>query len=262
MNTVPSIQLSNVWVRFGERIVLEDIHLSVEPKTIMTIVGPNGSGKTTLLNVLLGFVQPNRGSVHVLGQEPKQLHGQGLIGYLAQASRADYQFPIRVRDVVALSRYATKRPFHYLNLEDHRAIDAALDIVDMESHLDEHFGSLSGGQKQRVLIARALAMHPKILLLDEPSTGLDAVAQEQFYCILQNLRDELGLTIVMVSHDVGAVSGFTDQVACLNRKLHFHGAPGEGIPPEALEVVFGKNIQFVYHSPECQTCAKRSNTST
>jgi zinc transport system ATP-binding protein len=128
----------------------------------------------------------------------------------------------------------------------------------MEQFSQHHFGSLSSGQKQRILIARALAINPTMLILDEPATGLDAVAQDSFYHLLTALRDSEGLTIIMVSHDIGSVSLFVDKIACLNRKIHFHGAPAKCIESqETMEAVFGKNVQFLFHDKNCETCTRK-----
>ncbi len=258
MNPEIAISLDHVWVRYDHRIVLENINLNVLNKEIVSIVGPNGGGKTTLLNTILGFKEPFKGKVSVFGVDPQDIEKNGMIGYLPQSSPHDIQFPVRVFDVVAMSRYGRKAFLRRLDVEDRELIEDSLKKVEMIDFQYHHFGSLSGGQKQRVLIARALALQPKILILDEPSTGLDSVAQDRFYQILQKLRIDERLTILMVSHDIGAVSGVVDQIACLNKKIHFHGNPKEGIPSEALSEVFGRNVHFVLHDKDCETCGKRS----
>jgi zinc transport system ATP-binding protein len=155
-----------------------------------------------------------------------------------------------------MSRYGRKRGLEWLDECDHEIIEAALDRIGMLDHKNDHFGSLSGGQRQRVLIARALALKPKILILDEPSTGLDVVAQDRFYKILQTIRDEESMTILVVSHDIGAVSSVVDHIACLNRKIHFHGKPHDRSPLDALDKVFGKHVHFLMHDETCETCEK------
>ncbi len=252
-----AIDIQDVHVKFGNRTILEDITLQVMPENIVSIVGPNGCGKTTLLKTILGLIKPDQGVVKIWNMRPAEAVKKGWIGYLPQNSQSMHQLPVRARDVVAMSRYSKKGLLQRLNTEDHTIIQKSLDLVDMTQHQNVHFGSLSGGQKQRVLIARALALQPKLLILDEPSTGLDTVAQDHFYEILCCLRDREKLTIFMVSHDIGVVSGIVDQIACLNRKIHFHGNPQEQIPSEALEKVFGQNIHFIVHDQHCQTCEKR-----
>ncbi len=253
----PIILLQDVWVRYNHQTVLEDITLAIYPCEIVSIVGPNGSGKTTLINTILGFIEPYKGAVTVFDKNPSTMKQNGQIGYLPQSVEVDPKFPINVFDVVSMTRYALKSLNTRLTGKDREIVMQCLEKVEMEKLIHHHFGTLSGGQKQRVLIARALALQPKMLILDEPSTGLDAVAQDRFYHLLQKLRDKEDLTILMVSHDIGAVSGIVDQIACLNRKIHFHGKPEDCIPSEALERVFGKNVHFVLHDKNCEMCEKR-----
>lgn len=137
--------------------------------------------------------------------------------------------------------------------EDRSAVEKALRDMHITELENVPFRSLSGGQKQRVLIARALAMEPEILILDEPSTGLDMVSQEDFYGILQHLKTERGMAILMVSHDIGVVSRTVDRIACLNRQIHYHG-PGDQLPESVFEETFGRNVQVLVHNPDCITC--------
>lgn len=252
------ISLKNVWVKYDQVTVLEDINLSVNEKEIVSIVGPNGGGKTTLLNTIIGFKEPFRGDVSVFDENPTKTERSGIIGYLPQVSEYDRSFPVNVFDVVALTRHARKSFGRKLNRMDKNIILSALENVGMADYKDHHFGSLSGGQQHRVLIARALAGEPRLLVLDEPSTGLDAVAQDAFYHTLHRIRDEQDITIIMVSHDIGTVSSVVDQIACLNKKIHFHGKPEGGIPSDALEETFGKHVHFLVHDEHCRTCEKRS----
>jgi zinc transport system ATP-binding protein len=127
----------------------------------------------------------------------------------------------------------------------------------MAEHADKPFGVLSGGQKQRVNIARALASKPKLLVLDEPSTGVDSVAQEDFYELLAKFRNELGISVIMVSHDIGAITSHADRVACLNRQLHYHGEPESCFTSEMTQKVFGKEHKFIVHDSKCITCFQR-----
>lgn len=249
----PVISLQNVWVRYNNNVILEDVSLSVNEGEIVSIVGPNGSGKSTLLRTMMGFKEPYRGTVTVLGRPPQKAP-RGSIGYLPQKSAVDFTMPVNVFDVVAMARYAGKSMFERLTGQDRERISEVLRQVEMADKTGHHFGSLSEGQKQRVMIARALAVQPKILLLDEPSTGLDALAQDNFYQMLLSLRTSLNLAIVMVSHDIGTVSSIVDRLACLKTRLHFHGSPGECLSDESLSQVFGKNVYYVKHNKECDGC--------
>lgn len=247
------ISLQNVWARYDGSVVLEDVSLSVNKREIVSIVGPNGSGKSTLLKTIMGFKQPFRGTVRVMGLPPRKVPS-GTIGYLPQKNSLDYTMPVSVFDVVAMSRYAGCRVLEKLSAEDRMRIDRALESAEMSDHRLRHFGSLSEGQKQRVLIARALALQPKILLLDEPSTGLDALAQDNFYQMIRTLKDTMDLAILMVSHDIGAVSNIVDRLACLKNKIHFHGKPMDCFSNDSLSSVFGKNVVYVAHDKSCDGC--------
>lgn len=251
-----AIMVRDVSVRYGVNLALDRIHFEVRPREIVCIVGPNGSGKTTLIHTILGLVAPSEGSVRIFNAPPELVRKRGQIGFLPQQTETDLKFPVSAFDVVAMAVSSRRNPLHAFSSQEHARVTQALRKVQMDQSAQHHFGSLSGGQKQRVLIARALAVQPKLLILDEPSTGLDIVSQESFYALLQTLREEEGLTILFVSHDIGAVSGVVDRIACLNRKIHFHGHPSDCVPSEALEQVFGKDVQFVYHDRHCQTCEK------
>ncbi len=245
-------------MKYNNTVVLEDITFNVHDREIVSIVGPNGSGKTTLIKAIMGFKKPFRGSIAVLGKSPSAIMTTGVIGYLPQNTMYDMKFPIKAFDVVAMSCFAKKRFVERLTQKERNHISETLEKVEMEKYAQHHFGSLSSGQKQRILIARALAIHPTMLILDEPATGLDAVAQDSFYHLLGTLRDNEGFTIIMVSHDIGSVSLIVDKIACLNRKIHFHGTPAKCIESqETMEAVFGKNVQFLFHDQNCETCIRK-----
>lgn len=257
MQSEQVVRFSDVWVSYHNTYVLENISFSVSEQEIFSVVGPNGGGKTTLLHTLLGLKKPARGTITVMGRESASDLPPGTIAFLPQMHHHDRSFPVSVSDVVAMGIRAAKRPRERYTKSDRQAVHDSLEQVAMEEHIRDHFGTLSGGQQQRVLIARALAMHPRLLVMDEPSTGLDAVAQDSFYQLLQRLRDTEGISIIFVSHDVGTVSGIVDQIACLNRRIHFHGNPRDGIPASAREAVFGKGINFLIHDEHCRTCGRR-----
>ncbi len=249
----PYILIEDLEVKYGNKIVLENIFLKIEKGEIVCIVGPNGGGKTTLLKVILGLKDFTKGKVEVLGKPPKEVEKKE-IGYLPQKEETSANFPVSVFETVLMGRYPKigllKRP----SQKDKEIALESLRLVKMEDLKDENINKLSGGQKQRVFIARALAMEPKILILDEPSTGLDIVAQEDFYKILVDIRDKKEMAILMVSHDIGVVSTFVDKIACLNKTIHYHGKSGTPIPNEVLKKVFGSNIQILVHDQHCKGC--------
>lgn len=249
----PWIQIKDLTVRYGTKVVLDRVTLDVMPGEMVSIVGPNGGGKTTLLKVILGMKAFREGRVQVLGKKPGRV-APGEVGYLPQINEHLRDFPIQALDVVLMGRTPRlgllKRP----GARDSELASSCLEIVGMADSAQVPVQALSGGQLQRVFIARALAMEPKVLILDEPSTGLDAVSQEDFYVTLQRLRDQRGISILMVSHDIGVVSNYVNKIACLNRRIHYHGSPDDGIPEQVIQEVFGRHIQILVHNKNCVTC--------
>ncbi len=239
MADAPYISLSNVWVRYNETTILEDITFAVEPDDFVAILGPNGSGKTTLLKVILGLTRPSEGSVAVFGRPP--VEGRRNIGYMPQKSDFDPTFPINVFDVVLMGRY--KGLMRRYTSEDRDAAEEALRVVGMHRYMGRQIGRLSGGQQQRVFVARAIAKAPRLLLLDEPMASIDPEMQKSFYELLGELRHRMA--IVMVTHDVGVVTDQVNKVACFNRRLFYHGPAAEGI--ERLGEVYECPIELVAH---------------
>ncbi len=241
------VEVEDLWVRLGGRWVLEGVHLQVEAGEFVGLLGPNGAGKTTLLRVLLGLTPPTRGRVRVLGRDPRRLgRDRSRIGYVPQTLRLDPRFPIRVRDVVAQGRYARVGLGRRLGRVDRKAVQEALAEVGMLEWADAPFPRLSGGQRQRVLVARALAAEPELLLLDEPTSHTDPTATESLYELLGRLHRR-GLTLLVVSHDVGVVARHVTRVACLNRTLVAHGRPQEVLTRETLEEMYGCEALYFLH---------------
>lgn len=255
-NKISFVDLDDVWVAFSGRWILKSIYLKCYAGEIFGIVGPNGGGKTTLLNVILGLVRPAKGRVQLFGHAPGK-QGRLEIGYLPQISHADHSFPVTVQDVVLMGLY---NRLSFFRRPDRKSKEDAMNLlsqVHMEDHAKRPFGVLSGGQQQRVNIARALASKPKLLVLDEPSTGVDSVAQEDFYELLAKFRDEQGISVIMVSHDIGTISSHADRVACLNVQLHYHDEPDSCFTREVQQTVFGQDMKVVVHDPKCVTCYHR-----
>jgi len=233
-------ELRDVTVTLGGRVVLEDVCLDIRAGDYMAILGPNASGKTTLLKVLLGLIEPDRGTVRVLGGSPRRARQR--IGYVPQHSRFDLSFPIRVEDVVLMGRLGqghVGRP----SRADRAAADEALARVEIEDIAHRPIGTLSGGQLQRVLIARALVRQPALLLLDEPTASLDERVGRNVWELFEELSHEM--TVVVVTHDIGAISRWVRSVACLNRVLHYHPTPE--LTPEILEATYGCPVDLLAH---------------
>ena len=237
----PILELRDVSVRYREQPVLEDVTLSVDAGDYLAILGPNGGGKTTLLKVVLGLVRPQQGQVQVLGTSPSGARGR--VGYVPQRVAFDLDFPIRVLDVVLMGRLADRRVGQAFTAEDREAALEALARVELVDQARLPVGALSGGQLQRALIARALALRPALLLLDEPHAGLDERIGRSVWELLEELSPEV--TIVLVSHDIGAISRYVRSVACLNRRLHAH--PTRELTPEILEETYGCPVELLAH---------------
>jgi len=175
-----AIELEHVYVAYGEQLVLEDVSLQVGRGEFVGILGPNGAGKSTLFKVILGLVKPVRGAVRIFGKLQGS-NGSIPIGYVPQLAQIDPSFPVRVRDVVMMGRYGRIGLVRRPSREDREAVRRALQRVEMLDLAHRQIGQLSGGQRQRVLVARALALEPRILLLDEPTSSMDVSVAEGFY---------------------------------------------------------------------------------
>jgi zinc transport system ATP-binding protein len=235
------VRLENVWVYYDSVPVLEAINLSVEANDFLGIIGPNGGGKTTLLKVILGLIKPARGKVTVLGMPPER--GRKHIGYISQFNLFDHDFPISVFEVVLMGRYNRAGLMQRYREEDRKAATEALETVEMLDYKDRQIGKLSGGEQQRVFIARALTTNPRLLLLDEPTASIDTSMQADFYELLDKLKNSMA--IVLVSHDVSAVSIYVSEIACLNHQLFYHGS--KEVSAEELEKAYRCPVQLIAH---------------
>jgi zinc transport system ATP-binding protein len=241
------IELEHVTVRYQDLVALEEISFRVTSGEFVALIGPNGSGKTTLIKTILGLVKPACGAVRLFGKPPGQLNGEWKrVGYVPQLAQIDARFPIRVLDVVLMGRYGRLGLIRRPGPGDRAAARRALEQVGMADLAGRPIGRLSGGQRQRVLVARALANEPELLLLDEPTTGVDVGTSEGLFDLLNVLHHQ-GMTILVVSHDVGVVAQHVDQVACINRRLVAHGRPEEVLSGEVVECMYGPQAALVGH---------------
>ncbi len=249
MNATPSdVVLDAVSVELRGRVVLRDLTFAVPSGSFWGIIGPNGSGKTTLFKTLVGLVRPVSGSASVLGVPVDQLGARrSLIGWLPQFSHIDFTFPIRVIDVVTMGLYGRIGLLRPVRARDREQAMHALERVNLADIAQRQIGELSGGQRQRVLIARALALQPRLLILDEPTAALDPQSSEGLYEWLNRLHDESRMTILMASHDIGVISRFVDTVACLNTTLVAHGRPADVMTSDTLETMYGCEAVMFQH---------------
>jgi zinc transport system ATP-binding protein len=238
----PAVEVEHVQFSYGAGPpVLRDVSFTIAPRRMVGVVGPNGGGKTTLLRLLLGFLEPDRGQVRILGRTPRQARRQ--VGYVPQRVDADRQFPITVGTVVLMGRINATRRIGPYSRADREAVSRTLAEVGLGGLERRPFAALSGGERQRVLVARALAAGPELLLLDEPAANLDRVAEESFYELLHRLVDRV--TILLVSHDIGFVSRHMESVVCVNRTVSVH--PTHELDGRLVHEVFGRHLHVVRH---------------
>jgi len=212
--------------RPGQR-VLEDVELRIDEGEFVALAGPNGGGKTTLVRVLLGLERPTEGSARLWGEPAHRFSRRRTLGYLAQRSELGGDAPATVREVVAAGRLAAGGLVGPLRRRDRELVAQAIDRVGLGAVADGPLRTLSGGMQQRAFIAKALAGEPSLLVLDEPTTGVDAESQESLAALLDRLHSALGVTVVYVSHEFGAVERFVQRLVLVRRTIVFDGPPGD-----------------------------------
>lgn len=224
---VPAIEARGVCVRYGQERVLDDVSFTIRPGELVGIAGPNGGGKSTLLRAILGLVPLEQGEVRLFGAPLREFRHHGRIGYVPQnASQVDTGFPATALEVVALGRVGAKGVLRWLGAEDKRLAREAMEAVGVADLARRRIGTLSGGQRQRVLLAKALVAQPELLLLDEPTTGVDPAARDEFAHLLMDLNRERRMTTVLVSHDDEILAHATGRVLLID-----HGLRGDGPLP-------------------------------
>ena len=212
--------------RPGQR-VLEDVTLRIEEGEFVAVAGPNGGGKTTLLRLVLGLERPASGRALLYGEDAHRFSRRGLLGYLPQRAELGGDAPVTVSEVVSAGRLAGGRLVGLLRRRDRELVRRAIARVGLSERAGSPVRTLSGGMQQRAFIAKALAGEPSLLVLDEPTTGVDAEAQESFAVLLHELHSELGVTILYVSHEFGAVEHVVERLLLIRHTVVFDGSPEE-----------------------------------
>ncbi len=247
--TLPPLEYRRVWFAYGAEPVLEDITFSVPRGEFMAILGPNGSGKTTLLKLALGLLRPSKGEVLLFGQPPSHFKGWPRVGYVPQRTEALLgRYPATVREVVSFGLYRGPGLPLILGRSRHAQLDQAMESAGIAALAEKRVSELSVGQQQRMLLARALVRGPELLLLDEPVAGVDAAGQEQFHALMRRLNREMGITIILVSHDIGAVMREATTCACVNCAMVFHG-PVHNLTSRELSQLYGFPVDVLMHDP-------------
>ncbi|EID45412.1 metal (zinc) ABC transporter, ATP-binding protein (ATPase) [Parageobacillus thermoglucosidasius TNO-09.020] len=244
------LKLEHVSFRYEKENVLEDINLAVPKGAFLGIVGPNGSGKSTLFKCVLGLLKPQQGKIYLFGNPIETFKDWHRIGYVSQkANSFNTGFPATVYEVVASGLTAKRGMFRFFTKKDRQAVSEAIEAVGMSEFSQKNIGELSGGQQQRVFIARAIVSRPELLILDEPTVGVDIHHVQSFYDMLDELNRRLGITLILVTHDIGTITEKVTHVACLNKHLYFHGKAEEfdKLGEQRLSQFYGHSLQVLSH---------------
>lgn len=245
------VEVKNLYFQYDKKTVLENIDLSIERGAFLGLVGPNGSGKSTLLKCLLGLLKPMKGSIKLFGEDIQNFRDRSKIGFVSQkANSFNSAFPANVFEVVASGLTAKIGLLKKMKKSDREKVLEAIRIVGMEEFVHRNIGELSGGQQQRVFIARALVSEPQLFILDEPTVGVDQQTVRHFYELLEHLNKDLGITLILVTHDIGAITDKVSHVACLNRRLYFHGNTDEfeHLKEKGLTAIYEHPVQLLIHN--------------
>jgi zinc transport system ATP-binding protein len=247
--SAPAVKLESVSFGYASqpaaRPALEDVNLRVEADDFLGVIGPNGGGKTTLLKIILGLLRPQKGRVRVLGLPAPQ--ARRFVGYVPQQAAIDLSAPASVLDTVLMGRLSRSAWGCRFSRRDREIAMEALASTRLADHAAHPMRSLSGGQRQRALVARALASEARILLLDEPTAGIDSATERSLIDLLHRLNERM--PIVMVSHDISFVSAHLKRVACLNRTLTCHAA--HDISREIITETYREPVRLIRHEPNC-----------
>ncbi|MBD1382130.1 metal ABC transporter ATP-binding protein [Metabacillus arenae] len=247
---LPIIEIKDLSYKYERQKVLEDINLTVKEGSFLGLVGPNGSGKTTLLKCLLGLLKLQEGEIRLFGEDIHKFKRWHEVGFVSQkANSFNTGFPASVFEVVSSGLTAKLGLFKKVSKQDKEKVYQAIQAVGLTDFSRKNIGELSGGQQQRAFIARALVSDPKLLILDEPTVGVDAVTVQNFYEMLEDLNSNFGITLILVTHDVGTITDKVTHVACLNKNLHFHGnsAEFEALNEQGLSDFYGHSVHVLTH---------------
>lgn len=240
-----SLNVQDITVTYNNgHTAIHDASFSLTGGTICALVGVNGSGKSTLFKSIMGMIRPTKGKVTFNDIPVKQALKQNIIAYVPQTEEVDWDFPVLVSDVVMMGRYGHMSFLRIASQEDKKQVDLALDRVNMLDFKHRQIGELSGGQKKRVFLARALAQQGKVLLLDEPFTGVDVKTENAIIDLLKDLRND-GHLILVSTHNLGSVPEFCDQVVLINQTVLAFGSTESTFTPQNLMTTFGGALRYL-----------------
>lgn len=244
------IRFVETWFSYDSDPVVRDINFSITPGEFAAILGPNGSGKTTLMKLALGLLKPTSGQVLLFGEPAETFTNWQKVGYVPQRTQAtESRFPASVREIVNFGSYSGFDPLSIFKRDKSNRVEEAMEMAGIAHLAPRRVSDLSVGQQQRMLIARSLVRRPDLLVMDEPVAGVDAAGEEQFHTMVRRLNRDLGITIVIVSHDIGAVMREATTCACINRDIVFHG-PVHQIDAQALSGLYGFPVDVLMHDDE------------
>lgn len=245
--SAPALAFEDVTFGYGQTLALERITFAVRRGDFTALIGPNGSGKTTLIKLALGLERLQHGRILIFGQDVRRFKRWHTVGYVPQhASAFRVRFPATVGEAVSYAEFENFDPSAIFRRKLSAAVERALDLAGLSKDRSQLVSELSIGQQQRVLIARALVRHPELLILDEPTAAIDRAGQERFYTLLRHLREDEGVTVILISHDIGLVLHEANNVACLNCRLHCY-RPAQEVTEGDLSHLYGSLVDRVVH---------------
>ncbi len=240
----PAVELQGVTCGYDGHPVLHDVDLKLMPGDFVGLLGPSGSGKTTLLRAILGAVDLYGGRVLVQGLSTA--NGRPRIGYVSQLKAIDWNFPVTVEETVMMGLTMSNPLFPWNRAKDRKLVHRMLERLSIEHLRKRHIRQLSGGQQQRVFLARAMVSNPKLLLLDEPTAGIDIKTRDEFLHLLHELNHQ-GVTIVMTTHEINAVAAHLPWVVCLNGRILASGPPSEVFTPETFKLTYNAEMPVIQY---------------
>lgn len=250
------IEVNNLTFGYNGKLVIKNASFSVIKGDFCGIIGANGSGKSTLIKLMLKILMPLSGEIKILGENINNFKRWDKVGYISQkANSFNGNFPATVEEVVGANLFSKIGLFKLPNKKHKEQVYHALEKVGMHDYGKKLIGNLSGGQQQRVFIARVLVSEPEILFLDEPTVGIDAKSEDAVYCLLARLNKELGITVVMVTHDIGAITAHANKLICLGENGLITHDPKERLTKEFVSEVYGYGVNL--HMHDCDNCCRK-----
>jgi zinc transport system ATP-binding protein len=244
----PIVEIRDLSVRYPNGVLaLEDINVDVNERDLIALIGPNGAGKSTLLKVILGLIKPTSGSVKLFGTQELSKNLK-YVGYVPQSAQArDSNMPFSVYETIMLGRTPHAGLFHGFGAQDKQKVEEMLKLFGIYDLKDRKIGQLSGGQSQRVFLAKAMVGEPRLLLLDEPTSGVDTTSKSEFYNVIERLNKERGITVIISSHDIGVITKIVNRVLCINRTQFFCGENADFSASIEIPKMYNHAVELMKH---------------